>query len=46
MKLSPFLFAISVTFYYNDKLEWNFTKILNEKIKWRKMSFDDEKVGN
>ena len=35
-----------ITFYYNDKLEWNFTKTLNEKIKWRKMSFDDEKVGN
>lgn len=31
-----------VTFYFNDKLQWNFTKALEDKLKWRDADFKKE----
>ena len=35
-----------VTFYFNDKLHWNFSKALEDKLKWRDADFKPENNKN
>ena len=35
-----------VTFYFNDKLQWNFSKALEDKLKWRDADFKPENNKN